>query len=67
MKKDKRFVITFLVIIYAVLLLYPVNYVLINKGILVNSYSSFANPQKVEGNIINRVNTKLDNYKNYLD
>ncbi len=67
MKKDKRFVITFLVIIYAVLLLYPVNYILLKKGILVNSYSSLASPQKAEGNIINRINTKLDNYKNYID
>lgn len=67
MKKDKRFTIAFLVIIYAVLLLYPVNYILIKKGILVNSYASYYTAEPVKGNIINRVKTKLNNYKSYLN
>lgn len=67
MNKDKRFVIIFLVIIYSVLLLYPVNYVLIKKGIFVNSYATFVQDDSESHNIFEKINNKLNYYKNYLD
>ena len=67
MNKDKKFVIIFLIFIYSILLLYPINYILIKKGILVNSYASYYTNEKLQGNILNKVNTKLNNYKGYLN
>ena len=67
-RNEKVLLIGFLVIIFGILIAYPVNYFLIN---VTNSYevkfSNFFEAEKEMGGLFNRLSTKIDNKKGLIN
>ena len=63
--QKKLFIITFLIIIYGLLIMYPVNYLLIKIGHI--SITNFYSTEIKNNNLINRVKASVINKSiNYL-
>jgi LEA14-like dessication related protein len=62
MKNSNKFiVISFLIISYLVLLLYPINYILVSKGII-----KIYNPQASKVSESSGISSKVENIRNNL-